>query len=82
MVCCSNLVPDSISLCCFSNQLVVEVGFMLELISIGKWMQQQNLVERSCTEAAFDQKTQNLGREKSSAEIFYLGRKKESKKRD
>ncbi|KAK8515170.1 hypothetical protein V6N12_019218 [Hibiscus sabdariffa] len=50
------------------------------LISLGRLKKQQNLTERSCTKAALTKRPKIQVEEISSAEIFCLGRRKESKK--
>ncbi|KAK8582318.1 hypothetical protein V6N13_032073 [Hibiscus sabdariffa] len=63
-----------------NKQLLEFGGFMPGLISLGRLKKQQNLTERSCTEAALTKRPRIQAEERSSVEIFYLGRRVESKK--
>ncbi|KAK8560647.1 hypothetical protein V6N13_003332 [Hibiscus sabdariffa] len=59
---------------CLSVKDLREAVICWELSDLGGTQRQQNLKERSCTEAAPNEKTQN-GAEKTSAEILGRGRK-------
>ncbi|KAK9004335.1 hypothetical protein V6N11_002137 [Hibiscus sabdariffa] len=56
------------------------IGFKPGLISLGRLNKQHNLKERSCTEVALTKRTRIQAEKRSSAEIFCLGRRVESKK--